>query len=464
MNITLLAWCGLFLLLVALTFRRPVWGIPLYFLTFFASPTYWWWGAALRDARVALVASLVLLASTVFSPTGFRFEEGDDRRARLTVFLGLLILANATLVHYLLSPDQQVSSVKYELMVKYTLFFVLMVAAVRTRDDLRIVVLTLAGGLAYYGYEIVLNGRGSGRLDTIGSPGAQGNALAAVIAALVPFAGWLLVSGRGLERVLGAFSAATTMEILGRCNTRGAFLGLLGAACVLVVLARRKVRRKVMIGLALGLLGAAIVVARDERVLDRFVTTFAGADERDGSAKLRLLLWRCGMDMVKDYPFGSGGNAFKYSSVGQQYKSGRVQSEDHSSIVIRHERLAVHNGYINEAIQWGVQGFALKLLLVVSAMLAVYRTLKLQGSYGDQNGAFLGVCTLAAFTAFLIKSLTGDSLDYEMVYWLAGMGVLYSRVYGPRSMQDRTVAVASVHPVAGIGYLSQGGTFAANRG
>ena len=66
MNLHSLAFLAAFVVLARLTFRRSSWGIPLYLLTFYASPTDtagggWVWSASVGQ-RWSLIASLILLA------------------------------------------------------------------------------------------------------------------------------------------------------------------------------------------------------------------------------------------------------------------------------------------------------------------------------------------------------------------------------------------------------------------
>jgi len=430
MSLTLFAWCCLFGGFTVLSFRRPVWGASLYFLTFFAAPEYWWWGGLLAGQRLNLVAGLIFLAATIVG--GLRLELGNSKACRWTCLAAFLIFVNATAVHFFLAAEPSTGYDKYVLLAKFTVLFFLMTAAVRTREDFRIIVVTLVFGLAYLGYELMVNERGSSRLDGVGCPGAMGNGLANLVVVLVPLAGWLLFSPRKWEKALGAFSAIAAIEILGRCNTRAAFLALIGSACIVAVFAGRQFRRQAAISLLLGALCLSFMIARNTQVLDRFKTTFVSPEDRDASASSRLVLWECGWKMVRDYPLGSGAAAFKDSARGVHYKGG-YHNWCLESGYFPNDRKAVHNGYINEAVEWGLQGLALKLLLIGSAVLCFYGTMVHRRRVGDENLAFFGVCGLAAMVAYMLKAATGDSLDFEAVYWIAVVGIAYTKAYGPAS-------------------------------
>ena len=108
------------------------------------------------------------------------------------LWLAVIILANATLVH-LMSPDLVISAEHYTLLTKFVCLFFLIYLGVKSETDLKIALWTLLLGAAYIGYEVTINERGNltgGRLEGVGAAGVQtSNELAALLVTLLPLLG-----------------------------------------------------------------------------------------------------------------------------------------------------------------------------------------------------------------------------------------------------------------------------------
>ena len=450
MTLHLVAWCCLFGLLVVLTFRQPRWGIALFFLTIYANPAYWWWGGPLAGERVNLLAVLILAASLAFHGQ-LRLDFGATATGRRASGLTLLIVANVITVHLLLAPDWSVSWIAVLDLCKYLLFFAMLISLIRTPEDFKFLLVVLVCGLAYWGEEKGLLGDFSGRLEKLGGPSCSDSNIAALqIAIIIPLAGALLLTASGWQRLLGAFAAATGVELLNRCNSRGSFLAMIAAGCIfLLVAAGPRTRRKAITAVALGMLAALAFLARDPRVVGRFDSIFVPAEERDASAQVRTIVWTGGLSMLADYPLGSGGDAFKRSSRGFYYKE--LLATEFRQEIGRDDSAtrALHNGYLQEATSWGVQGLVLKLLLLANVALGALKTLRAERHQGDANTAFLGACIIASLTVFAVGAMFVDVLDNENFYWIVAVAVTYSNAYGsvpyatPVETVGRTCGVVS---------------------
>ena len=196
MSLTAIAWVILFGLLAVCSLHRPVWAVSLYMLTFFAAPHLWWWGDQIPEARYALVAGLVPFCAVVFHLG--QASEGERQWSR-THTAALLIVGNATFVHFVIASTPSVSVDHYVELLKFILLFFLVWLAIQDRRDLRIAVIAIALGAAYIGYEVTINERGDfsgSRLEGVGAPGADSsNSLASVMLLTLPLIGTLWVDG-----------------------------------------------------------------------------------------------------------------------------------------------------------------------------------------------------------------------------------------------------------------------------
>lgn len=424
MSVTAIIWSVLFVILVMLSFRRSVWGVALYMQTFFALPHMWWWGGPLAGYRWNFYAGIILLIAVIKDTAGTPPLKTTDQQRALKLLA--LMVANATFVHVVLSSNLEVSSTAYYLYLKFSVLVYVMMAAIRTPQDLRIVLWALTIGVGYIGCEVTFNNRGdiiAGRLEGVGAAGASSsNFLASLIVTVLPIMGGFFFTGNIKEKIVAALCIIVSLNTLILCNSRGAFLATIAAALILALAARGKARKRALTALGLGAV-AAFLLLGNPKIVQRFMTTFSGAEERDDSAAGRLTLWKAALDMIVDYPLGAGGDGFK-----QQH--GYKYTRDYG---VERSVRAVHNGFLNDTCEWGIQGVACRLLFMLSGVIAAYKTIAYRSAHGDTNNVFFGACLFAAISGFLIASAFGDTLDSEWGYYVVTILITFSALYGPES-------------------------------
>ena len=427
MSLTLLAWLATFLGLAALAFWRPVFGVALYMLTFFLCPPFWWWGDPIAGYRWNLYAGSILAAAVLMSGALKTAAESSKNQCyRRLGTLAVLMLVNVTIVHYGLALSPEASFNKFILFAKFVLLFFLMRSAVRTEYDFRIALLAIVLGATYIGYEVTINDRGSieqNRLEGIGAPAASGaNEHASLMVTLLPLTGALFIAGRRWERLLMCVSGPFIVNVVLLCNSRGAFLGAITSAVVFLSVTPREVRRSALKVIALGAI-AVWALLGDERIIERFWTTFADRESRDASAQSRLDFAKAGLAMLRDYPLGAGGDAFKRVRGDKYLRSMGIAEESH----------AIHNGFINEACEWGLQGLILRIAFIATAIQALVATSRRYAQHpNEQFMAICGCAMLGGMAAFLVTCLFGDRLDNEWGYWMVALASSYAALYSRR--------------------------------
>lgn len=437
MSATALIWLFAAACLLLLSFRRPVWAIALYMLTFFAAPQNWWWGDEIPRLRYALWAGVILLVSTII----YRAQSPDDEGHRWThVHRAAIVMAiNATLVHLLIAVDPVISLDTYVELLKYCLLFYLIWIGIRDKRDFRTAIMAIALGGLYIGWEITINERGDfsgSRLEGVGAPGADtANSLANLMLTCLPLISSLLVMGSARDKIVAITAAPLVLNVLLLCNSRGAFLGLIGTGIAFMVIARGKTRKQALKSLAFGCVALYLLLG-DPKILNRFTTTFVGSEERDNSAESRFVFWQAGLRMLNDYPLGAGGGAFKFN-LGRRYQAsivGAQSAQDRS----------LHNGYLTEATDWGIQGLAIKLFMFIAALVAAYRTTEQCRLEGRTKEAITGLCMLTAGLGLLIHCFFGSFLASEWTYWVMALLLRYSELY--KVGEQASVAVEPLQP------------------
>jgi hypothetical protein len=438
MSLTALLWLLLFLGLLLLSFTSPSWGASVYMLTFFALPQLWWWGrqGALASPRWNLLGGLIFLISVCLT---FRSHPLSERLPRLRFMrvLMILMLINYTLVTLVLGYDFEMSNAVLFLQLKFIILVILLDCTMQDEANFRRVIITILCGILFLGIETNLLGAGKsreGRLEGVGVPGGNSsNQLANLLVTFMPMVGASIFSKDKVVRALGLITSPLALNTLLKCNSRGAFLGLIVGGAVMLLLARGKERRLLLGGALLGGL-ALVVLVGDERILGRFGSTFVEEEQRDASAQSRIVFWTAAMKCLGEHPWGVGGDCYK-NILSSRYLSGYIE-----------RNRSIHNGWLNEAVQWGVQGLVLRTLLMYQAFRCALAGQRVFRSLGAFQMSLLGLAFIGGLAAFSASGFFGDYWDSEWGLHLCALCMAYQRIASicQKQQANESVSVPSV--------------------
>jgi O-antigen ligase len=303
----------------------------------------------------------------------------------------------------------------------------LIVLSVRDARDVKILIGSIIIGTLYIAYEIVINDRGrisQSRLEGVGAPGAaESNYLAGLMLLAIPLAGYWLFFGSWKLRALAVPALVLIFEVILRCNSRGAFLATMAAGGWLLISARGRARKYALYGVVLGV-GAAYFMIGDQDIIDRFSSTFASGEERDHSAESRINFWRAAVRMIAAHPVGSGAEAAFKSDLGAGYIS---------AFYTGHK--AVHQGYLDIAAAWGLQGFLLYMSAIVISFVVADRRVREARRQGDDKTAFLGACIQSTLIGQMVSSVFISSLDGEWFFWTFALTTAYAKIHAGNPQQ-----------------------------
>ena len=422
MSSTAILWLLVYLYLILKGLGRPALIVCAYVLTFYNAPNLWWWGKdglLATTNRWSLYTGIVMILGIVINSYKARSLLGTDRFVLLLLALYTL---NCTLVHFLLADFPLISYGEWDLLWKTMLIAILFRFAIHNVEDLNWILATSIICCGYIGYEIVLNDAGKsikGRLEGISFPGASGsNGAAAIMSMVFPFIAYLVICKPfKYARWIGVLCVPLVLDSVLRFNSRGAFLGMIVSGVILLLMARGKSRRDALIAVFFGVL-AFLYQAQDPKIWERFFSIAATEEGRaeDLSAVHRVESWKAGLQMIADYPLGSGGRSAFVSPRGNRYITHLGYDELRS----------VHNGYISIAAGWGVQGFALVTLAFLIAMGRTWLAIKYFQQMGNEKMVFLGAAILSAFFGQATTAVFGDYYDGEWFIWLVIYGLVYS--------------------------------------
>ena len=245
---------------------------------------------------------------------------------------------------------------------KVVLFVLLMTHIITDREKLSglfWVFLLCALALGLKSWELPKRAYVSGRLEGVGGADfAEANFFASFMAAMLPLIGVQLLRSKnwGL-RILCIISAAFTANAVVLCRSRGALVGILMGGMSAVVMAPKRFRKKIAIGLILGAMGGLYIT--DQQFLERISTIIVSeGQERDESAGSRLRLWAAGMQMVYDHPFGIG--------VGNWYQT-------IGSYIPEYAGKDSHNTYVKCIAEMGILGFLVFAFVIFFSLIEIRR-------------------------------------------------------------------------------------------
>ncbi|TWU54486.1 O-Antigen ligase [Rubripirellula tenax] len=421
MSLTGLLWICVFVGLSLASVKRPVYAVLGHLMVFYASPVFWWFGGGLLTSltmRWSLVAVLVLAVANLL---GFKSRPRLDKPSRVFMQLLLLVSVNAFFIHHFFADYPPESAKVFDILWKGCLTTALFYLSIRNLKDLELAIFAMVLGCGFVGYQIVLSGQGfsdGGRLEGIRFAGAQGsNGTAAVLSVGLVLAAYFVLTMK--NKWFGFISLALApliLESLLRCNSRGSYLGLIASAIAIVVFARGPARKRAVGLCAIGVV-AVLVMASDANIWARFESIFASAEERDGSASERLDYWRAALKMIADYPLGSGGEAAFTSPRGVGYIAH-----------FREEFRSVHNGPLDIAAGWGIQGLVFMMLIIGKACLLAWRTLHQCIKDLNVDDALIGTVLISAIAGQMVCSQFTSVLDGEWFLWLAACCFAYARL------------------------------------
>lgn len=195
----------------------------------------------------------------------------------------------------------------------------------------------------------------------------------------------------------------TSLHVLLITATRMPLIAVIAVISLMLVV---KLRWKGVIAAFLILLSAFIYVITDDYMLARFDNFFASFNEPLSSNGWRLLLWKNGIEVFKEYPlFGIGVNAYEAFMT-------PVMPENNIFLPLSH----AHNSFLMHLITFGIAGFITFCLFYGKIVFDLVKNI-FKSSY-----AFCGAAVMAGyFIEALTEYNTGLSMSSMQALFLTGI-------------------------------------------
>ncbi len=271
-------------------------------------------------------------------------------------------------------------------------------------------------GMDFMAWRGVVRNGGS----TIGNP----TVTATLLSLCFPFALFFAISAaRPFERILWAVAAFILLSAVVATLSRAPLVGSLLSAVIMVgalLLQKGMDRKKALIVAALFLLGLSVILATNWRsvvqVGERFRAIISLKDEL--ATTDRGYWYRGAALSIRDYPwFGVGFDGFRLT-----YPRYRLEAEGRLAQTKDMTPTKVHNMYLQVAVESGIPGLLLYLLLIAAVL-----SLLLRRPSPNNAGAppLLKAAFLAAIVSYLAEDLTGwPEISHAAYFWaILGLAV-----------------------------------------
>ena len=230
-----------------------------------------------------------------------------------------------------------------------------------------------------------------------------------MIAALVALA--FVVGGpRGRGRLLAGAALAPLLLALVLTMTRGAWLGWLAGAAV--VLALRRARWLIQLAVVV----VALVALAPASARDRFLSSFELRHERNTQ---REIMWRTGWRMLRDHPLTGVGDRDLKQVYARYHAGEQVEIQGH-----------LHSNLVQFGAIWGVPGLLLGAAFLLSMpvlLLRRRRAWRALGAAAPPGAEAWTLAALAVWTGFNVMGLFewtfGDAEMALALFIVVGMGL-----------------------------------------
>lgn len=411
--------------------RHPIWGVYFYLATTYVYPPDRWWGYIFGDLRWALLAALVTALAVVL-------HRGKLRAKPAWISTGPAILLSLYAFWMLIQfgwamdlEDHQRGTIE---VIKCLLAMWFVYRALDSRDRVRDLMLAHVLGCALLGVYALNTPRVDGRLDGVGGPNLDdANTLGMYLVTAALCGVGLVMTQRGWRRYTALLCLPLIVNGFVLANSRGAFLGLVAGALVLLFCIARRHRWIFAAFAIVGLAGLAVLV--DQTFVERMFTIgdVASQDESaDTSARSRLVIAKAQLEMFYDYPMGTGWRGT--AALSMRYMDERWMAGNTGDAPSR----SSHNTYLTALSEQGVPGAIIYAALLLWVFVAVFRIKRLNKPHHDPDVTSLGAALCAAIISILMAGIAADYLTKEVQFWLyaALSSVLWLGESAPSACRD----------------------------
>jgi O-antigen ligase len=393
---------------VAAILKDPLWGLLSYVYVYFNIPAQQWWGGQVPSLRWSMISAVILLISCFIH---------KDKLSLLTLKenkVGMYLLAFLALMIVVMpfTPDPERSWGRIYDFFRYVLIFFIVgkVLSDFRRYKFFIGILSFC---TFYLTVLAQHYFHGQRLDGVGLPdGSDANMLAALMVLFIPIFLVIGVTERGWQRWAAFGALPFVLNTFVMCGSRGAFVGLAVQGVIAVWLLRKRIGT-VKVLVCCGMMAIILLSLISDQYRNRLLGMESSIKEGSvtESSAGRWEIWKYGIQMSNDYPFGAGGGSFM--DLSPAYLPYYLIEKN---VGVR----ASHNTYLQVLVEQGYLGLVIFLgyLWRQFRVLLLTRKMSEDSEKGDTKNKiiFHTYALQIAFAGFWSTAIFVDRLYFEAIY------------------------------------------------
>lgn len=363
MSLKGLLFIGLFGLCAAAALVFPHVGVYGYIVDYCIHPASQWWGRpfATMGFRFSFILALATMIGMALHWKHLRFGQSAlyPQEKTLFLFLGLIwfltLISPETVGRYTTTDHP---SVKFAKIAVFSLMMTHVISDLKKLNGLFWVLSSTALFLGIKAWSLPYGRFMRGRLEGIGGADfSEANFFGAFMAAMLPIIAVQFLSSKNwLLKLYALACGAFTANAVILCRSRGAFLGVAAGALAALFAAPKRHRKKIIVLLFVGLIGGAYLT--DSVFIERILSISFKQEEMDTSTSSRIELWKAGARMLADNPLGIGPGNWYQTII---------------RYIPEYEGKDSHSTYVKCAVELGIPGILLFLLLIFQAYINLKR-------------------------------------------------------------------------------------------
>ena len=396
-----------FIAIIPFIFKRPVVGTLAYALVSLMNPHRMTYGFA-HNFPFAMYLCILTLAALLFSN-----EKKKIPLSPPVVMLLLLCLWYTLATLFAQLPTA--AWLDWDRVSKTMLMIFVTILTVRTASDVKLLALTVALSLGFWGVKsgvfVILSGGGQGLRGPSNSFIADNNTLALALVTVTPLIAYLItqVDSKWLKRGVMAMAALTALAAIGSYS-RGALLGAVTMGFFMWL----KSNHKLKIGLAFALLVPVVVLNMPDQWTGRMHTI--ETYEEDASATGRINSWKFAVRIAGEFAMGGGPNVFAPYMF-------RIYAPDPDRFY------DAHSIYFQVLGELGYVGLAIFLAMFVATWRTGTRVIRFCHNRGDLAWAsMLARMCQVSLIGYLTAGAFLTLAYYDLIYYVIAILVLLDKV------------------------------------
>ncbi len=377
---------------------KPFWGLLVYVCFAIIKPEcLWFYSVPLGNySRIVAIGLLVGWALNGFGT--WRLGKGKGPTVAFAAFVLLAVPLLAV------SRDTGLAWKFIEDHLKILLPFLVGITCIESVRQLRQLAWVLVLSQGYVALEFNLSYyQGYNRLHEANFAGSDNNGVAIMMNACIGVAFFLgLHAERWWQKALAFLAALLMVHCVMFSFSRGGLLGLIVTTGVAFLLIPKQPKHYLALVVAV-LIGLRLA---GHEVLERFGTTFASSEERDGSAGIRLKHWKACIDSMFTTPWGVGPNQWRFTSPAYGLPS-----------------MEAHSYWLQVGAEMGFLGLLVIATFYALCLLRLWPLARERQETADPWLVYTARMVISSLAGFIISSQFVSVTGVEVPFYVALLGV-----------------------------------------